>query len=169
MPSLLDEYRSEAHRVEEDALVSSKGHYAAAARWAVVHWWIGIPNAMLAGAAGVIALGGDASSELALSAAGYLALSATLAATVVAFMKPGERSAQHTRCAGEYLALRNQSRMFVNIHSALELPPDELRMRFETLARCRDTLNSTSPQVPEWAFEKAKQGIKQGEASYEIN
>lgn len=157
---LLKEYRREAARIEEDSLHSSKGHYNASARWQDVHLWIGIPNAILAAIAGVSAFKG---CDL---LAGALALSVAAITAVSTFLNPGDRSAAHTRCGGEYHSLRNRARIFINIVSKQCDSRDEISSKFEELAFKRDELNATSPQIPRWAFEKAKAGIDAGEAEY---
>lgn len=106
---ILEEYRKEALRIEEDSIHSAKGHYNAADRWRYCHLWIGIPSSLLAAISGVSALEG--STVL----AGSLAIAVAAVAAVNTFLNPGERAATHRRCGGEYLSLRNKSRIFVNI------------------------------------------------------
>lgn len=157
---LLSEYRKEACRVEEDAIHSAKGHYNVADRWRYVHLWIGIPNAILAAIAGVSAF------QEATVTAGCLAAVVAAVTAVNTFLNPGDRSSTHRRCAGEYLALRNRSRIFVNIVSRSAACDEDINQRFEELTAKRDDLNATSPQIPEWAFKRAKKGIDAGEATY---
>jgi len=159
---VIEEYKKEALRIEEDSIHSAKGHYNAADRWRYVHLWIGIPNAVFAAISGVSAFEGHA------VLAGSLAIAVASVAAVNTFLNPGDRSATHRRCAGEYLSLRNNSRIFVNI-TALSYDSDQqLKARFEELVTKRDDLNSTSPQIPEWAFKKAKSGIDSGQATYKV-
>lgn len=157
---LLEEYRKEVARIEEDSIHSAKGHYNAADRWRHVHLWIGIPNAILAGIAGVSAFEGS------MLLAGTLAISVAAIEAVNTFLNPGDRSSTHRRCAGEYLALRNSLRIFSNITIISSDSDDEIKAKFEELALKRDNLNSTSPQIPQWAFKKAKEGIDAGQATY---
>ncbi len=157
---LLQEYRNEVARIAEDSIHSAKGHYNAADRWRYVHLWIGIPNAILAGIAGISAFEGST------LLAGTLAISVAAIEAVNTFLNPGDRSSTHRRCAGEYLALRNSSRIFSNITVMVIDSDDEIKAKFEELASKRDNLNSTSPQIPEWAFKKAKEGIDSGQATY---
>lgn len=158
--TLLQEYRSESSRITEDALHSSKGHYNAADRWRHVHLWIGIPNAILAAVAGVSAFNG---SEL---VAGSLAVAVAAITAVNTFLNPGDRASTHKRCAGEYHSLRNRARIFNNIVCRQCTSTDELNARFEEMVAKRDDLNAASPQIPAWAFKKAKAGIDAGEAEY---
>lgn len=157
---LLEQYRNEASRINEDAIHSAKGHYNAADRWRHAHLWIGLPNALLAGVAGVSAFNG---SEL---IAGILSVSVAAIAAMNTFLNPGDRNSTHKRCAAEYHALRNKARIFENITSRQNITLDDLGTKFEELLLKRDDLNATSPQIPYWAFQKAKEGIDSGEAEY---
>ena len=157
---LVNEYQSEAARIEEDSIHSAKGHYNAADRWKYVHLWIGIPNAVLAAIAGISAFEG---CEL---LAGGLAIAVAAITATNTFLNPGDRSSIHHRCAGEYLSLRNRARIFNNIVLKQCSSSDEVNSKFNELVDKRDDLNSTSPQIPNWAFKKAKAGIDAGEASY---
>ncbi|WOB05893.1 hypothetical protein [Piscinibacter gummiphilus] len=42
----------ELHRIEEDCIHSGKAHFNAAARWAALHYWLGIPSVMFSAVAG---------------------------------------------------------------------------------------------------------------------
>lgn len=156
----LCEYQKEGARIEEDSIHSAKGHYNTSDRWRHVHLWIGIPNAILAAVAGLKAFEG---ADI---MAGTLALIVAAIAALYTFLNPGDRASTHRRCAGEYLSLRNQSRIFVNITSRSSDSDHEIKTRFEELVSKRDNLNATSPQIPDWAFKKAKSGIDAGEATY---
>lgn len=160
--TLLDEYQNEANRIIEDALHSSKSHYNAADRWRHIHLWIGIPNAIIAALAGVSAFNG---CEI---IAGSLAVAVAAITAVNTFLNPGDRASTHKRCAGEYHSLKNRARIFINIICRQYSSVDELNAKFEEMVTKRDDLNSTSPQIPEWAFRKAKTGIDAGEAEYKI-
>ena len=48
----------EAKRIEESALCTAKGHFAAAQFWANFHLWVGIPTAILATIASASAFNG---------------------------------------------------------------------------------------------------------------
>jgi hypothetical protein len=159
---ILDEYKKEALRIEEDSIHSAKGHYNAAHRWSHINLWIGIPNTVLAAIAGVSAFEGCTIF------AGSIAITVAAVAALNTFLNPGDRSANHRRCAGEYLALRNSSRIFVNIKIFSYESDQELIAQFEELSTKRNDLNSTSPQIPEWAFKKAKSGIDSGQATYKV-
>tara|TARA_R100000027_G_C2245716_1_gene93208 strand:+ start:733 stop:1224 length:492 start_codon:yes stop_codon:yes gene_type:complete len=150
----------EASRIQEDSIHSAKGHYNTADRWNKIHLWIGIPNAVLAAIAGLSAFNDET------LIAGSLAVSVAAITAITTFLNPGDRSSTHKRCAGEYLSLRNKSRIFENITSKHCKSEEELTSRFEEMINKRDDLNATSPQIPEWAFNKARKGIEEGESTY---
>lgn len=154
------EYCREAARIKEDSLLSAKGHYNVAARWQYVHLWIGIPNAVLAAIAGLSAFQG---CDL---VAGALAILVAAITSISTFLNPSGRSSVHKRCAAEYHALRNKARIFINITYRRSQSEYELNAKFEEMVSKRDDLNATSPQIPEWAYKKAKAGVKAGESSY---
>ncbi|MCO6466725.1 MAG: SLATT domain-containing protein [Bradyrhizobiaceae bacterium] len=159
-PELLSEYRNEAKRIAEDALHSAKSHYNAATRWRSIHLWIGIPNVIAAALAGVSAFKG---SDI---LAGSLAVTVAAITAVSTFLNPNEWTLSHRRCAGEYLTLRNRARIFLNIVTKSDRSDDDIQAVFEELVVKRDDLNASSPQIPDWAYNKAKIGIKNGESDY---
>jgi len=156
----LNEYIKEAKRIEEDSLYSSKSHYNAAAYWHKVHLWIGIPNAVLAAIAGVLAFDG---SQL---LAGSLAVLVASIGAAVTFINPEHRSSGHKNAASEYHSLRNRARIFVNIKAKMELSDSDIDSAFDDLATQRENLNTISPQIPRKAFLDARKGIEDGEATY---
>jgi len=157
---LLEEYKSEAGRIEEDSIHSSKAHYNASDRWGYVHLWIGIPNAILAAFAGIEAFTG---SEL---LAGSLAIAVAAITAINTFLNPADKASSHKRCAGEYLALKNRARIFRQIDCERLQSEEKIDANLKELVDKRDNLNSTSPQIPNWAFKKAKIGIDAGESNY---
>jgi len=159
--TLLNEYRKEAARIAEDSLYSYKAHYNASDRWRYVHLWIGIPNAVLAAIAGVSAFKGSG------LLAGSLAIITAAITAINTFLNPGDRSFMHKRCAGEYHSLRNRARIYINIVLQQCTSPEELNVKLEEIIAKRDDLNASSPQIPEWAYKKAKAGIDAGEADYQ--
>jgi hypothetical protein len=48
----------------------------------------------------------------------------------------------------------------------LGLGEDDLRQAIDELVDIRDSLNSMSPDIPRWAYEKAKKDIDAGYANY---
>jgi len=160
---LFESVSKELARIEEDAEYSSKGHYNAAGRWQWAHLGLGLPNAILAGFAGINAFKGN---DL---WAGSLAICAAAIAAALTFLNPGDRSSAHKRSAGEYHTLRNRSRIFRTIVLGTLTEPKEITARFEELSQRRDELNATCPQIPSWAFKAARRGIEEGESRHRVD
>lgn len=156
----IEEYIKEAKRIEEDSLYSSKSHYNAASGWKRVHYWTGIPNCIIAAMAGFSAF--DGSNIL----AGTLAVLAASITASITFLNPEAKSSSHKNAASEYHSLRNRARIFVNITSQRVTDDDDLNGIFNALATQRENLNTVSPQIPERAFLKAREGIESGEATH---
>jgi hypothetical protein len=161
-----DQIQQEAARIEEDSLYSSKGHFYAGQRWSNLHLWIGIPAAVLAAVAGASALSEFQSHTV---VAGILSIIVVALTAVATFVNPNERAISHKNAGNKYNSLRNRSRIFYSI----ELPSDNdtktLAEQLKSLDEQRSKLNEESPQIPKWAFEKARKGIADGEASYKVD
>lgn len=148
----------EAKRIEEDAEYSGKGHYNACSSWSRRHLWIGIPAAVLAALAS-----GSAFKDFSL-VAGILAILSTGFGTVATFLNPSRKSESHKSSGDQFLALRNQTRLFREV----ELPQmDNLGVateRIKEFAKKRDQLNAISPSIPNSAYRYAKEAIEAGES-----
>jgi hypothetical protein len=153
----------EACRIEEDTEHSAKGHYNAANRWSRYHLWIGLPSAVLAAIAG-----GTAFNNMA-ALAGILAILSTALTTVLTFLKPSEHSENHKAVAGQYLSLRNQSRIFREIEIDESEDISIYKKRLIKLATHRDELNTSSPAISRKDYDKAKKDIDGGLSQYQID
>jgi hypothetical protein len=163
MSETLTKIIAEAKRIEEDSEHSAKGHFNAADRWAGYHLRIGLPAAILAAVAGATAFANH--SEI----AGSLALLSTALTTVLTFLKPSEHAENHRAVAGQYLALRNRTRMFRDLELVDDIQIAAARTRLEELAETRDELNQTSPGIPRKDYEKAKADIDSGRSQYLVD
>jgi hypothetical protein len=158
---LLDRCAKELGRIEEDALHSAKGHFAAADRWDAIHLWIGIPSAIAGAAAGVSAL--KACPVLAAT----LAMLAAVLAAMATFLNPNARSTSHLTAGNQYLGLRSSSRIVREIEMLAS--PETTAERVQQLATKRDELNAASPRISRWAYEQGKKGIASGEARHRVD
>jgi len=163
MTDLLVKVIAEAHRIEEDTEHSAKGHFNAADRWGRYHLAIGLPSAVLAAIAG-----GTAFSDLT-EVAGALAILSTALTTVLTFLKPSEHAENHKAVAGQYLALRNQTRLFRELDLDETTDMDSAKERLVELARSRDDLNQASPGIARKDYEKAKKDIDKGRSQYRVD
>lgn len=155
----------ELHRAEEDALYSSKAHFNAAERWKSLNYVLGVPAAVISGLAGASALSQFDHHNV---VAGVLSLGVAALTAVVTFLNPSEQAAIHKGFGSRYNTLKNQCRVAGSVDSG-RISNDELRQRLEELSAERDQLGMDAPGIPRWAFVKARKGIEQGEAQYEVD
>lgn len=169
MPANDDELRQrlvdELHRIEEDALFSSKGHFNASQRWKTANSWLGIPTAIMSGLAGASALSQFDHHNV---VAGALALLVGAITAVVTFLNPSEQSATHRGFGNRFNALKNKCRLAAQL-DGVQLSPTELRQTVIELSTERDQLNEDSPGISRAAFERARKGIEEGEADYRVD
>ncbi|MBX3333702.1 MAG: SLATT domain-containing protein [Nitrospira sp.] len=160
---LLNEMQVEAGRIEEDSLYSAKGHFEAARFWGNLHLWLGIPAAALA----AIASGTAFKEEVII--AGILALAASILSAISTFLNPSERSQIHHQAGAKHNSLRNRVRIFREIDLKSGVEQGALVTSLKEMAEERDSLNMSNPQIPKFAFRRARRGIEAGEAIYQID
>lgn len=160
-----NEVIKEARRIEEDSLYSSKGHFYASQFWSNLHLWIGIPASIMAAIAGASALSQFDYHEI---IAGVLAIVVSAFSAVATFINPNEKAKEHLALGNMYNNLRKESRTFCNIDADM-CSENDLLVKLKSLSQQQNDLNSRPIQVPKWAFRKARKGIDEGEAHYEID
>jgi hypothetical protein len=153
--------RAEAERIEEDATYSSKRHYEAHDIWNRRHLLIGLPAVVFSVLATANLL-----QQVWPIITGLMGVTVAVLTALLTFLKPSERAASHKSAGDQYLALRNDVRVFRTIDLLLGKSADELSRTVTTLAKRRNELNSASQQTPRPAFERARKGIEDGEARY---
>ncbi len=150
----------EASRIEEDALYSSKGHFEAASVWSKLHLAIGLPAAAVSAIAGISAFN-NLPTLAAILAAGVAALAA-----ILTFLNPSDRAHLYHVAGTRFSAIRGEARRLREIELPSTHSVDHLSKQVGVLAKAKDDLNAGSPQIPRWAFERARKAIENGEASY---
>lgn len=163
MSDLLAKLDAEAYRIEEDTEHSAKGHFNAAERWGRYHLCIGLPSAIIAAIAG-----GSAFGDLPVLA-GSLAILSTAMTTVLTFLKPSEHAENHKAVAGQYLALRNQTRLFRELELLDDASLDSAKARLVELASARDDLNQASVGISRKDYELAKADIDEGRSQHRVD
>lgn len=156
---------NEAKRIEEDTLFSAKGHFCAARGWTNIHLWLGGSSAILAAIAGASALSKFDYHNI---IAGVLSIIVATATALITFLNPSKRASIHQESGNKYKALRNNARIFYDI----EINTLDEKNNAENLKKLNDQrnkLNLESPQIPRWAFKKARKGIEDGEAEYKVD
>ena len=157
------EIMKESKRIEESSLYSAKGHFAAAHTWANFHLIIGVPIVVLAAIAGSSFISNNN------VIAGVLSLIVAVLSAVMTFLNPNERSSSHLNAGNSYDVLQNEVRIFRTIDCWREDPEQILTERLKNFSDQKGKLNQGSPQIPWWAYQIAKRGIKAGEGSYEVD
>lgn len=153
----------ESKRIEESCLYTSRGHFVAAQCWANFHLFIGIPTVILAAIAGITAF--VENNVL----AGILAIIVAVFTAVTTFLNPKERANNHLSAGNNYDSLLTKTRIFWTINCRGENSKQVLSEKLKDLSERRDKLNRESPQVPTWAYKRAKKGIEAGETTYSID
>lgn len=156
---------SEAKRIEEDSLYSAKGHFYAGQCWVNVHLWLGGIAVVFSAIAGASALSQfDHHNTI----AGGLSIIVAGLTAIITFVNPNERAAVHQKAGNSCNALRNDARIFYDIEAS-NLEDIKIVESLKKLNDRRNELNLESPQIPKWAFKKARKGIEEGEAEYKID
>jgi len=155
----------EASRIEEDTLYSAKGHFYAGQCWVNTNLWLGGVSAVFSAIAGTSALSKFDYHNI---VAGILAIVVAAITAIIMFINPNERASIHQKAGNKYNALRNDSRIFYDIELN-NISEQEAIEGLKKINDKRNKLNLESPQIPKWAFKKARRGIKEGEANYKID
>src|SRR5260370_33515488 len=128
----------EAHRVENDALYSAKGHFEAANGWKNFHIFLGIPTVICSAVAGASAF---SQFDNHTTIAGILAILAATLTAVSTFLNPNEQASAHQNVGNRYNALRNRARTFYAMDALVETSDQELVKQVKELIKQRDELN----------------------------
>lgn len=156
----------EAMRIEESALLSSKGHFNAAALFGKVHISLGLPMVVLAAVAGASAFSRfDKDGTL----TGALAIVVVILSSISTFLNPNKRASEHLNAGNKYDALLNKVRIFRTIECWEQSSDQVLSERLKRHSEDKTTLNQNSPQIPWLAYRLAKWGIQKGEAEYMVD
>lgn len=162
-PTIIEALRNESLRIEEDTEHSAKRHFNTCDLWSMLHYALGVPATILAAAASTALVKNDHGW------AQLMGLAVALFAALMTFLKPSDRASQHRAVGNQYLALRNDARMFREIDLAEAIDDSKKSERLRRLAQRRNDLNSSAPSTPRWAFEKTRQGIAEGETTYRVD
>ena len=161
--SLISAVVKETHRIEEDSVHSMKGHFNAGSCWSRTHLSLGVCGTVLAASAGIWRLFFDYPEMITILA--FLAAALT---SVMTFLGPQQVAKNHKNAGREYNVLKNRARRFREIELP-QLEDNEIVEKIKELAGKRDELNSMSPDIPRWAYEKAKKDIDDEKHKYQID
>jgi len=163
MEGLRIKVSDELERMEEDCTHSGKAHFNAGVRWARWNYYFGIPSLILSTAAGATFF-----KDFPVIA-GSMALCVAVLTSLMTFLKPGEKAAEHKSAGDQYLALRNNSRVFREIELPTAVDDETALAALKGLTTRRDELNQASPAFAPKDYAKAKKGIDEGEAKHAVD
>lgn len=155
--------QAELLRMEEDCVHSGKAHFNAASRWIRWHYVFGLPSVILATAAATAFF-----KDFPLYAGSMASIVAILSG-LMTFLKPSERAAEHKSSGDQYLALRNDSRVFRTIELAQVGDDTAAISSTSGLTKRRNELNAASLPFSKNDFDKARIGINSGEATHQVD
>ena len=165
MDKNIDNIITESKRLEYDALYSFKGHFNAAVFWDKVHLWLGCTIAITSVFAGSIIFS-DAQPNWDIFAA-IMALGSGILAAVSTFLEPQTKANAFRKAGADYKHLRDQARVLYGIKSGSGIDVGCLITELESLQTHSHQLSKDSPAIPKWAYLAAREGIKDGEATYD--
>lgn len=88
---------------------------------------------------------------------------------LITFVNPNERHRRHCDAGNAYKALNNDARLFRTVDCGLAPDPVALATKLKELNQRRNDLNQGSPLIPRKAFETARRGIEDGEATHQVD
>lgn len=160
----------EAKRLEETTLFSMKGHHCAASGWSKRNLWLGLPIVIISAIAGATTFTQWSKDYwLVATIAGLLSIIVSVLAGINTFLNPNERQSAHLSAAHAFDKLNNDARLFWSIECWQGAPDETLTAKLRTLVEKKNELNANSPQIPDWAYNKAKAGIEAGEAIFQVD
>lgn len=166
----LEEIVREAKRLEESTLYSMKGHHCAASGWSNRHLWLGLPVVVISALVGAATFSQYAETyPLVKTTAGLLSLAVAILSGISTFLNPNDRENAHLSAAHGFDKLNNDSRLFWSVDCWQEDSDAVLTTKLKELVDRKNELNGNSPQIPDWAYRKAKAGIEAGEAQFEVD
>lgn len=162
-PALKSKIFNELLRLEEDCSHSGKAHFNASSRWTHLNYWFGIPSVI-----GSAIIGTAFFKDYAVAASVGSAVVTVLTA-LVTFLKPAEKSTSHKNSGDQYLALKNDSRVFREITLQNAVEEGVALEGLSGLTTRRNELNQASPMFSNNDFKKAKAGVDSGQAQHAVD
>ncbi len=155
--------RKELGRIEEDCDHSGKSHFNAALRWSGWNFRLGLASTVLSAVAGATYM----KSQPEIAAA--ISITVAIMAGLITFLKPSERAAMHKSSGDQYLALKNEARVFREIKLNHLCDDAGAACYLDELTGRRSELNGAAPQFSEADRKLARAGIEQGESKHIVD
>lgn len=155
--------QTELRRLEENCTYSGKAHFNAAARWARYHYWLGVPSIIFS------VLATAAYFKTHADIAGILSATAAVLTSLMTFLKPSEHASSHKASGDQYLALCQDARVFREIKLIHVCDVEAAMAALDQFTKRRNELNQASTPFSDKDYQKARQGIEEGEATYRVD
>jgi hypothetical protein len=100
--------------------------------------------------------------------AGCISITVAVLSGVTTFLNPNKREASHLAAAHGFDKINNDARVFWSVECLLEESEIVPTAKLKELIDQKNELNGKSPQIPNWAYQKAKKGIVAGEVEFKV-
>lgn len=161
MNDILKKIQAEAHRLEWNAIYTSKGHYNAAMLWNLTHYTLGIAAVIFG------AFAGKEFAGLNPNIATFMASCSAALAAIITLLKPSEKAGPHHQSGVRISSLLNRLRFFQNITAANASDSKELSEELKGLSEDYNGLTETAPPIPWLAYQLTRRGVRKGEHKYD--
>jgi len=162
MNKIKQEIEKECKRIEEDSIHTAKALFNLSDAWNIRYYWLGVPTTILAAIVGAMAF-----SQLKFCTSIISILVAILSA-LTTFLNPNAKSNASKNVANNYNKLKKDIRIFYEI-DLIKMNDEDAKKKIKDFASKHNKLTEETPNIPQWARRKAKEGIEKGEANYKID
>jgi hypothetical protein len=138
--------------------------------WSSRHLWLGMPVVIISALVGAATFSQYAETyPWVKTAAGLLSLAVAILSGISTFLNPNDGESAHLNAAHSYDKLNNDTRLFWSVDCWQEESDAVLTSQLKELVDRKSALNSSSSQIPNWAYTEAKKGIEAGEATFAVD
>ena len=164
---LMDGLINALRRIEIDSNYSARRHFNAGAFFRILHYVTGIGAAFLGAIAAYSIYFGE---YVALNVGGLTAFASSILIAVFTVVNPGELASKHYAAGQDYLSLHNATLFLLDVDVKVSTSK-EIDEKVRSLKNTLDKLNSCNGILwtPSRAFKKAREDIRKGYTSYDLD
>lgn len=151
---IIKDVQKEAKRIIEDCKYSSKGHFESAKYWRYCNYGL-MFTSIVSVCFSLISVYGGWSTVC----SGIIAISSGIVTMLLIFLNPQEKYLSHYNSGNRLLALRNKTRVFLEIESKAM----DIKMQMQTIKKLdskRNDINEYSLPISKCAYKNAKKQIE---------